>query len=273
MRFIIFFLILFSCKSGNQYQWISTLAKPWQINQKQYDQILPKFFEKFPDFDQRLKAINFWRLGTPYGIFKSGEEKEPDLDPILRIDTTDCTIHVLTSIAMSTSKTWVETKKKMVDIHYKINENGIKSPDYSMRWHYTSDRITNNPYTVNITKNIIPLKDLQEVELTLNKKDNGSEFLDLNWTLKNKFAFIPTGLIDQAVISKLPDVCGVAFIKKSYMKNGILIAHEGFVINNEYLIHASSNQKKTVKENLIEYLNPLEGSKFDGVMFYKITAG
>ena len=104
MRFIIFFLILFSCKSGNQYQWISTLAKPWQINQKQYDQILPKFFEKFPDFDQRLKAINFWRLGTPYGIFKSGEEKEPDLDPILRIDTTDCTIHVLTSIAMSRNK-------------------------------------------------------------------------------------------------------------------------------------------------------------------------
>jgi hypothetical protein len=174
---------------------------------------------------------------------------------------------------MSTSKTWVETKKKMVDIHYKINENGIKSPDYSMRWHYTSDRITNNPYTVNITKNIIPRKDLQEVELTLNKKDNGSEFLDLNWTLKNKFAFIPTGLIDQAVISKLPDVCGVAFVKKSYMKNGILIAHEGFVINNEYLIHASSNQKKTVKENLIEYLNPKTGSKFDGVMFYKITSG
>ena len=61
------------------------MAKPWQINQKQYDQILPKFFDKFPDFDERLKAINFWRLGTPYGIFKSGEEKEPDIDPILRL--------------------------------------------------------------------------------------------------------------------------------------------------------------------------------------------
>ena len=109
--------------------------------------------------------------------------------------------------------------------------------------------------------------------MTLNEKNNGSEFLDLNWTLKNKFAFIPTELIDQAVMSKLPDVCGVAFIKKSYMKNGILIAHEGFVINNEYLIHASSNKKKTVKEDLLEYLNPKKGSKFDGVMFYKITAG
>lgn len=273
MRLIFFFLILCSCKSDNQYQWLFSLAKPWEINQRQYDEILPKFYKNFPDFDERLKAINLWRLGTPYGIFKSGEEKAPDTDPILRIDTTDCTIHVLTSIAMNTSTTWAATKKKMIDIHYKSNANGIKTPDYSLRWHYTSDRITNNPYTINITKNIVPLEILQEVELTLNKKHNGSEFLDLNWSLKNKFSFIPTAHINQAVISRLPDICGVAFIKKSYMKNGILIAHEGFVIDNKYLIHASSAQKKTVKEDLIEYLNPKKGSKFDGVMFYKISSG
>ena len=273
MRLIIFFLILYSCKSGDQYQWLSSLAKPWEINQMQYDEILPVFFKKFPDFDERLKAINLWRLGTPYGVFKSGEEKAPDTDPILRIDTTDCTIHVLTSIAMSTSTTWVETKDRMVGIHYKPDSNGLKTPDYLKRWHYTSDRITNNPYTVDITKNIVPVKNLQKVELTLNKKKNGSEFLNLNWSLKSEFAFIPSEFINKAVISKLPAVCGVAFVKKSYIKNGILIAHEGFVVDNEYLIHASSTQKKTVKEDLIEYLNPKKGSKFDGVMFYKITSG
>ena len=146
MRILFFFILLISCNAQDPYDWVRSLPKPWKIDESKYDEILPKFIKYFPDFDDRLKAINIWRIGTPYGIFKSGEEKEPDLDPILRIDTTDCTIHVLTSIAMNSSRSWGETKNKMIDIHYKPNEQNIKQPEYKNRWHYTSDRILNNPF-------------------------------------------------------------------------------------------------------------------------------
>jgi len=61
-------------------------------------------------------------------------------------------------------------------------------------------------------------------------------------------------------------------VKKSYIKNGILIAHEGFVIDQKTLIHASSASKKTIQEDLLNYLSGKKESKFDGVMFYKISS-
>ena len=88
---------------------------------------------------------------------------------------------------MNSSKSWNETKIKMIDIHYKPNEDNLKKPDYKNRWHYTSDRITNNPYTVNITSDLVSKVELEEIELTLNKKSDGSEFLNLDWNFKNKF--------------------------------------------------------------------------------------
>ena len=173
---------------------------------------------------------------------------------------------------MNSSKSWNETKIKMIDIHYKPNENNFKKPDYKNRWHYTSDRITNNPYTVNITSDLVSKVELEEIELTLNKKSDGSEFLNLGWNFKNKFEFIPSELVDSDMLLRLPRICGVAFVKKSYVKNGILIAHEGFVIDKKFLVHASSSSKKTVKEDLLSYLNGKKESKFDGVMFYKIAS-
>ena len=59
-------------------------------------------------------------------------------------------------------------------------------------------------------------------------------------------------------MDKLPRICGVAFVKKSYFKNGIVIAHEGYVINNKNLIHASSKEKMTVLHCSTEYPTPLK---------------
>ena len=56
---------------------------------------------------------------------------------------------------------------------------------------------------------------------------------------------------------------------KSYFKNGIVIAHEGVLIDNKELIHASSKQLKTVKVDFLDYINNNGDSKFDGIMFYK----
>jgi len=272
MNRIILLLLFISCTADTQVDWVYSLPKPWTLSNEEVTELLPEFHEKFPEFSDRLKAINIWRIGTPYGIFKLGEEIEPDLDPILRIDTSDCTVHVLTSLAFSTSSSWSETRERMVDIHYKPDINNLRIPTYKSRWHYTSDRIKNNPYTIDITESIIQKENMDSVTIVLNKKSDGSEFLDLDWTFKNKIYFIPTNQINESLLSKLPEVCGAAFVRKSYFKNGIVIAHEGVLIDNKDLIHASSEKKKTVKENFIEYINNTGKPRFDGIMFYRFSS-
>ena len=90
--------------------------------------------------------------------------------------------------------------------------------------------------------------------------------------MNGRFKFIRSEFVDDKLLEKLPPVCGIAFVKKAYVKNGILIAHEGFVIDQKTLIHASSASKKTIQEDLLDYLSGKKESKFDGVMFYKISS-
>ena len=85
--------------------------------------------------------MNLWRIGTPYGIFCLGEERGVDKDPIIRIDTSDCTVHVLTTIAFAESKSFNEAHHSMIKLHYKPGKNGEIEPNYKSRWHFTSDSI------------------------------------------------------------------------------------------------------------------------------------
>ena len=166
-------IIFIGCSSKDTNEWLKNLPQPWTLDEDQVSEILPKFHKRFPDFNQRLKAINLWRVGTPYGIFKLGEEIEPDPDPILRIDTSDCTVHVLTSIAFANSEDWEQTRNNMIDIHYKADGEGNKSPTFKSRWHYTSDRIRYNPYTRDLTLSLISRNSLDSIKIALNKKRMG----------------------------------------------------------------------------------------------------
>ena len=75
-------LFLGCTNSVPSFNWVETLPKPWELSEDEFASYLPKFKEKYPDFHDRIKAINLWRVGTPYGIFKLGEEIDPDPDPI-----------------------------------------------------------------------------------------------------------------------------------------------------------------------------------------------
>ena len=267
VSFIYFFIT--GCSGQDPYQWITALPKPWTLSENQVSELLPKFHEHFPNFHQRLKAINIWRVGTPYGIFKLGEEIEPDPDPILRIDTSDCTVHVLTSIAFTNSKDWEQTRNNMIDIHYKADEKGEKFPTFKSRWHYTSDRIKNNPYTQDITRTLLSRNYLDSVRITLNKKSDGSEFLDLDWSSYRTVYFIPNDKINKHFLHSLPEICGIAFVRRSYFGMGIVIAHEGVLIDRSNLIHASSEKKETVNEDFMKYYFRDDGPVFDGLMIYE----
>ena len=267
-------LFLFSLSitfsQDNLNSWFKQIPKPWMLSQKNLDTHLRDFHRKFPNFQDRLIALNFWRIGTPYRIFCLGEERGFDKDPIIRIDTSDCTVHVLTTLAFAESESFNEARSSMIKLHYKPDKNGKIEPTYKSRWHFTSDRLLNHPRTTDITSAICLSSDLETIEIELNRKENGKQFLDLGWTSKKLINFIPLERLNYQFMNKLPKICGVAFVKKSYFKNGIVIAHEGYVINNKNLIHASSKEKMTVNVDFLSYLFNKSEYQFDGVMFYDI---
>ncbi len=259
---LILFVYLFTgCVPSNN--WVNNLPKPWALSESAISEILPKFHQKYPDFHNRLKAFALWQVGKPYEIFKLGEEVEPDPDPIIRLDVSDCTVHVLTSLAFSQSQTWSEARDNMIAIHYKDG-----NPSYKTRWHYTSNRIQENPFTVNITNQLVDVRQLEIVNIILNQKEDGSEFLDLDWQKKTTVSFVPNEQINEELLSKTPDVCGVAFVKKEWFKMGLVVAHEGMIIDQKNIIHASSEYGKTVNMDFLDYYFREDGPLFDGALFY-----
>ena len=276
MKILKYLLMIVFCISGcgrqvDPFAWVESIPDPWTLSEIEFESYLPQFQERFPNYHERIKALNFWRVGTPYGLFCLGEESGKDTDPLLRADSSDCTVHVLTTLAFAESYTWQNARDAMVDIHYKMDENGEKKPTYKSRWHYTSDRILHHERTVDITLSVASENELEKVEIELNKKDDGSEFLDLNWSSNETIHFIPTGNVKKTLMMNLPSVCGIAFVKRSYFKMGIVIAHEGYLIDQTNLIHASSEFGKTVNVNFLDYLFKDGEPRFDGVMFYKIN--
>ena len=269
--FVISFLITSCTTQADPFKWVDTIPDPWLLSETEFEFYLPQFHERFPNYIDRLKALNLWRVGTPYDLFCLGEESGKDNDPLLRADSSDCTVHVLTTLAFAESFTWQNARDAMVDIHYKMDENGEKKPTYISRWHYTSDRLLHHDRTVDITSSVAHENDLEKVEIVLNKKQDGSEFLDLNWSSNETIKFIPTVKITENILLNLPAVSGVAFVKKSYFKMGIVIAHEGYLIDQTNLIHASSEYNKTVNVDFLSYLFNDGDPRFDGIMFYKIN--
>ena len=269
--FVISFLITSCTTQADPFKWVDTIPDPWLLSETEFEFYLPQFHERFPNYHDRMKALNLWRVGTPYGLFCLGEESGKDNDPLLRADSSDCTVHVLTTLAFAESFTWQNARDAMVDIHYKMDENGDKKPTYISRWHYTSDRLLHHDRTVDITSSVAHENDLEKVEIELNKKQDGSEFLDLNWSSNETIKFIPTVKITENILLNLPAVSGVAFVKKSYFKMGIVIAHEGYLIDQTDLIHASSEYNRTVNVDFLSYLFNDGDPRFDGIMFYKIN--
>ena len=269
---VLLLIIITSCSGETENrQWIDTLPNPWLLSESEITNILPEFHKRFPNFEERLKVIVIWRIGTPYEVFKLGEEVLPDTDPIIRLDVSDCTVHILTSLSLAQSKTWDEAREKIIKIHYKIDKDGNHIPTYQSRWHFTADRILSNPYTINITNELVDTTELEIVDIVLNVKEDGSELLVLDWSKKIQLSYIPNDEIGPELLEKLPEICGIAFIRKSYFKDGLAIAHEGILIDKKDLIHASADAGKTVRVDLLDYYFNVGEPSFDGIMIYKFV--
>lgn len=267
--FQVFLSVIVAQSSQIHDEWLKALPSPWTLSPGEMNEVLPAFQNRFPDFQERLKYIALWRVGTPYEIFKLGEEIEPDADPIIRYDVSDCTAHNLTTLAAAQASTWDEAHQSMVEIHYKVNSSGKKVPTYKTRWHYTVDRITENPYTVDISQELIPRTSMDSVFITLNQRENGKAFLDLDWQRPMMVHYIPNQEITSELLAKLPTITGVAFVKPNYFKMGLVMGHEGMLIDGKYLVHASQTAGKTVKVDFLSYYFQETGPIFGGIMIFE----
>ena len=92
-----------------------------------------------------------------------------------------------------------KAKDNMIRIHYKDHH-----PDFTTRWHFTSDRISSHPGTVDVTKTLLPIENLKTATVTLNQKENGEELLDLNWNREIEVYYIPNERLTQKLLKKLP---------------------------------------------------------------------
>jgi len=268
LRAILLWPALAGAAGPSDQDWLAAQPRPWSLSEAEVTAVLPAFQERFPGFEDRLRALALWRIGTPYGIFKLGEEAEPDPDPIFRLDVSDCTAHVLTSLALAQSSSWDEARANMIELHYKPGEDGARKPDYRRRWHYTADRLASHPSTVNISEELAGDR-VATATVTLNIRSDGSENLDLGWSRALEARYIPNDLVTPQLLARLPGIVGVAFVKPAWFGMGLVIGHEGMILDGTDLLHASQEAGRTVRQDFLDYYFTADGPRFGGIMIYR----
>ena len=127
--------------------------------------------------------------------------------------------------------------------------------------------IVNKKNTLPILSNI--LIEAEQNSLTLSSTDMDISIKEtINCNIIESGSTTLNAQIMFDIIKKLPVISGVAFVKKSYFDTGLIVAHEGMIINNKNIIHASSEYGKTVNMDFMEYYFRSDGPLFDGVLFY-----
>ncbi|MEF8846891.1 MAG: endolytic transglycosylase MltG [Candidatus Paceibacterota bacterium] len=245
-----------------RFPWVYKQKKLYKLEKDEINSILEKLKEKYPDKDRRLEALSLLRLGTPYQRGCLGEESERDKDPIFQLETTDCTAFVLTNTALLYSKSFQQAENEMKKVNYR---NEISFED---RLHFTTDRIKVSPYFEPITEQVTKESKIKTQRVTLNKiKQDGERLIDIDWQKQATVKYIPRQHVDEELLSSLPQSAGVAFVNEEMFELGLDVMHEGFLLDQRYLIHASSEREKVVKVN---FLNYFQNTNFDGITVYKI---
>jgi hypothetical protein len=234
------------------------------------DSFLRQLHVRFPDFNQALSAVARARVGTPYVLGCLGEEKGKDKGPLFRLDVADCTVFVLTSTALARSSSLREAREWMKKLNYYAVAAGEDPVRYENRIHFTEDRLQTSPYFKDITAAVAPAS-VRKVELTLNLTASGKRLIDIPWQKRVTLSYVPAAQVDAAILSRLPSPCGVAFVRQKNLAKGLLVGHEGLVLDRHLLVDASSVKKQVEATDFRTYLQGDPHPYFDGVIFYAIS--
>ncbi|MHC9541474.1 MAG: N-acetylmuramoyl-L-alanine amidase-like domain-containing protein [Vulcanimicrobiota bacterium] len=231
------------------------------------DSILADVHSQYRSIEERMKALALMRVGTPYSGGCLGEEKPPDEGPLFRTDETDCTVFILTNCAMAHQKSYREARNMMKLInYYNPPRVGREVVSYNNRIHFTYERLHQSPYFRDISLELLPSSQCAKITLTLNRKSDGGKLLDIPWEKKVTAFYIPSSAINAELLSKLPAACGVGFVRKKSFKLGIVVSHEGMIVDRKYLIHANSILGRVEKTDFMNYYFTANPGYFDGIL-------
>ncbi len=204
----------------------------------------------------QIKEILNQFLDRPYQLGPLGEKES---EKLYREDVFDCTTLVLVTASNLNSP---DNPEKMMK---KINYYPAGEISYQNRLHFSSYRNKVSDYFEDITPKVAE-NYLSSKKVNLNGGQNG-KLIDIDWQKEITLNYIKTENIEK-IIKNLPPVSGVMFMRENYSDIGLDVGHEGFVLDNQDLVHASSVHQKVVKENFLTYL---KNSNYDGVIFYKLN--
>ncbi len=243
------------------------------------DSLLLALHTATPRFADRVRALALGRLDTPYVLGPLGEGSPEDKDPVFRVDQVDCTVLVLTTVAMAAAKSTAESERWMGPANYR-RQGDTYPVRYANRLHFTEDRLSTSPLFADLTREVARPDEIREVELVLNRRANGQPLLPIDWQRAATLAYVPAADLGQ-VIARAPDLCGLAFVRESFRDRGLLVAHEGFLLDRRCLLHASSEAGRAVLVDLLDYLfraddpDPARAgqARFDGAIVYALREG
>lgn len=237
----------------------------WKMNSNQIDEILKPILKQNSSFEDRVCKIAELRIGTPYKLGPLGEDDERG--PIFTTESTDCTVFVLTTLALANRCTCYNARYMMKYLNYydpPLSPGNLVR--YENRIHFTYDRLHSCKYFSDITTSLISKECLENVNMTLNRQSDGRELLPIKWSKSVSAYYIPMKYIDDKFMKKLnSNALGVGFVRKKNFKIGVVISHEGFILNKKNLVHADSILGKVVKMDFVKYCKD-NSDYFDGVI-------
>ena len=267
------------CSAGYVAGDLTPLPPLRDLGPAALDSLLLALHTSTPQFADRVRALALGRLDTPYVLGPLGEGSPEDKDPVFRVDQVDCTVLVLTTVAMAASKSVGESERWMGPANYR-RQGDTYPVRYANRLHFTEDRLHTSPLFADLTREIARAEEIREVALTLNRRANGEPLLPIDWLKATTLAYVPAADLGK-VLARAPELCGLAFVRESYRDRGLLVAHEGLLLDRHCLLHASSEAGRAVLVDVLDYVfraddpDPARAGKprFDGAIIYALRDG
>ena len=173
---------------------------------------------------------------------------------IINLPGVDCFTFIDYIEAMRLSSSFPEFRENLKKVRYR--EENIT---FENRNHFFTDwREFNSEFVDDVTSNIGSQK-TKNITKTLNRKEDGTHFLQGVQPRQRKIQYIPSGAIDDSVVDKIKtgDYAGI------YSEiQGLDVSHAGIIIKDRdliYLRHASSRYKKVIDEGFRNYISNKPG--------------
>ena len=267
-------LFLLQCYIFNVASFAKQDKDFYELSTTEINQLLSKLRKECPDFEDRLRAITLKRVNTPYSLKPIGDGKGYDPNPVFNITTTNCTAFILTNVALASARSFEQADSFMAYLNYYPVASGQNPINYQNRIHYTTHRLITSDYFYLITDSSADKSKQRTINLILNRKLDGTHFLPIDWQKNVELNYIPRKNISKDLLKRFPHICGVGIVRKELFNQGIIIGHEGIVIDGKDFIHASLSAGKVVRENFYRYTQKRKkpDGKFvcDGIVVYNM---